>query len=250
MKKVLFIYWAQKFINAPTVVKKCLLSWKLKNPTWEIIELDDDNLSKYINIEEEIPNIQNKNIQKCHYADIIRVLLLDKYGGCWCDATTFCNQALDIWLNKYISTGFFAFDKPGPDRLLSNWFLYSEKKNYIIQKWKDKIINYWNNNDKINHYFRHHYLFSDLYNSDNKFKELWDSIPKISADGPHYIQKQGLLNKLSDNVKNHINEVKTPLYKLSYKYEVQKYNEECNLSYLLNTPIFTFVHIGKTGGLQ
>ena len=125
-----------------------------------------------------------------------------------------------------------------------------KKKNYIIQKWKDKIINYWNNNDKINHYFRHHYLFSDLYNSDNKFKELWDSIPKISADGPHYIQKQGLLNKLSDNVKNHINEVKTPLYKLSYKYEVQKYNEECNLSYLLNTPIFTFVHIGKTGGLQ
>ena len=50
MVKIIFIYWAQKFINAPTVVKKCLLSWKLKNPTWKIIELDDDNLSEYINI--------------------------------------------------------------------------------------------------------------------------------------------------------------------------------------------------------
>ena len=39
--------------------------------------------------------------------------------------------------------------------------------------------------------------------------------PKISADGPHYIQHQGLLNKLSDKVSNHINEIKTPLYKLS-----------------------------------
>ena len=80
-----------------------------------------------------------------------------------------------------------------------------------------------------------HYLFGNLYNSDNKFKELWYSTPKISADGPHYIQHQGLLKKLSDNVKNHINEVKTPLYKLSYKYNNKRYNKECNLSYLLNS---------------
>ena len=234
MNKTIFIYWAQEFKNAPMVVKKCLLSWKLKNPSWNIIELDYKNLNEYINIEEEIPDIQKKNIDKCHYADIIRVLLLEKYGGCWCDATTFCNAPLDNWLNKYISTGFFGFDKPAKDRLLSNWFLYSEKNNYIIQKWKEKIINYWKNRNKINHYFRHHYLFGNLYNSDNKFKKLWNLTGKISADGPHYIQHQGLLNKLSDNVKNHINGVKVPLYKLSYKYDMKKYNEKCNLSYLLD----------------
>ena len=100
----------------------------------------------------------------------------------------------------------------------------------------------------MHHYFWFHYLFGDLYNSDNKFKELWDSTPKISADGPHYIQSQGLLNKLSDKVTNHINEIKTPLYKLSYKYDMEKYNEECNLSYLMNTLMFTFIHIGKCGG--
>jgi hypothetical protein len=72
MKKVIYIYWAQQFINAPTIVNKCLLSWKLKNPTWKIIELDDHNLSEYINIEEEIPNIQKKNITKTSYSDIIR----------------------------------------------------------------------------------------------------------------------------------------------------------------------------------
>ena len=44
MIKKIFIYWGQKFINAPDIVKKCLLSWKLENPTWDIIELDDDNL--------------------------------------------------------------------------------------------------------------------------------------------------------------------------------------------------------------
>ena len=99
----------------------------------------------------------------------------------------------------------------------------------------------------MHHYFWFHYLFSDLYNSDNKFKELWDSTPKISANGPHYIQQQGLLNKLSDKVTNHINEIKTPLYKLSYKYDMKKYNEECNLSYLLSLKL-KFMHIPKTAG--
>ena len=266
MKKVIFIYWAQKFINAPIVVKKCLLSWKLKNPTWEIIELNDDNLSEYINIEEEIPDIQKKNITKTSYSDIIRIFLLEKHGGCWCDATTFCNQSLDIWLNKNISTNFFGFELKS-DRMLSSWFLYSEKHHYIIQKWKRNVIEYVNNinilgttivhnslniwnKDKYDHkhYFWFHYLFGDLYNSDNKFKELWDSTPKISADGPHYIQHQGLLNTLSDKVKNHINEVKIPLYKLTYRYDIKKYNEKCNLSYLMNSIKLKFIHIPKTAG--
>ena len=60
MIKIIYIYWAQKFINAPNIVKKCLLTWKLKNPTWKVIELDDDNLNEYINIEKEIPDIQKK----------------------------------------------------------------------------------------------------------------------------------------------------------------------------------------------
>ena len=28
----------------------------------------------------------------CHNSDIVRALLLSKYGGVWADATTFCNR--------------------------------------------------------------------------------------------------------------------------------------------------------------
>lgn len=251
MNKTIFIYWAQEFKNAPEVVKKCLLSWKLKNPSWNIIELDDTNLNEYINIEEKIPNITKKSITKTAYSDIIRIFLLEKYGGCWCDATTFCNESLDNWLNKNTSTGFFGFELKC-NRTLSSWFLYGEKNNYIIQKWKKTVIEYVNNIDILGtnnarisnnwekdkydckHYFWFHYLFGDLYKSDKKFKEIWDLTPKISADGPHYIQKEGYLNILSTNVKNHINEAKIPLYKLCYKYDKKKYNKNCNLSYLLS----------------
>lgn len=240
MNKTIFIYWGQKFINAPIIVKKCIQSCKLKNPTWEIIELDDDNLIEYINIKKEIPNIYKKTITYTSYSDIIRIFILAKYGGCWYDATIFCNQSLDNWINKYISNGFFAFNKPEKDRLISTWFLYAEKNNYIIKKWKDETISYWKNNDQMHNYFWFHYLFNDLYDLDYKFKELWDSSPKISADGPHYILYNGIIDKLSDNVKNHIDNIKTPLYKLTYKcemrnYDVEKCNDNSNLNYLLNT---------------
>lgn len=234
MNKVIFIYWAQKFINAPTVVKKCLLSWKLKNPTWKIIKLDDDNLSQYINIEKEIPGIRDKDITKTSYSDIVRIFLLEKYGGVWCDATVFCNKSLDDWLDKNISTGFFAFNKPTKSRLLSSWFLYSDKDNYIVKKWKEKTILYWINNDKMDDYFWFQYLFGNLYNSDKKFIELWNSTPKISAKGPNYIYRQGILNILSKKVKNHIDENKTSVYKLTYKYDIKKYNRKCNLNYILD----------------
>ena len=36
MIKKLFIYWDTGFDKASNTVKKWLLSWKLKNPTWEI----------------------------------------------------------------------------------------------------------------------------------------------------------------------------------------------------------------------
>ena len=235
MIKNLYIYWGKKFVNAPYIVKICLLSWKLKNPTWNIIELDDENLGEYINIDKEFTQLKNKNIQIAAYSDIIRVCLLDKYGGCWCDATTFCNKPLDDWLPQYIKTGFFAFEKPGVDRLMSTWFLYSEKNNLIIKRWKKGMINYWNNHESINHYFRHHFIFNYLYKVDFEFQNVWDLTPKINASGPHFLQQQGLLNDISDKVKNHIDEIKTPLYKLTYKYDENKYNKKCNLYYIINS---------------
>jgi hypothetical protein len=246
MVKKIFIYWGQKFNNAPKIVTKCLLSWKIRNPTWEIIELDDDNLNEYIDLE-EIVNIKNKKITKTAYSDIIRIFLLDKFGGCWCDATTFCNQPLDSWLYKNIQSGFFAFDKPGEDRLLSSWFLYSEKNNYIVSKWKEAVIKYWNNNDEINTYFWFHYLFGDLYKNDEEFQKLWDLTSKISANYAHFLQNNNLLSTPSDTVIKHINK-KSLLYKLTYKFDMNNYNDKCVLKYLYNTIKLRLIHIGKCGG--
>src|SRR5689334_21800932 len=102
MIRTLYIYWAQGFLVAPLVVKKCLLSWKTKNQGWTIIELDDTNLGNYLNLNQSVPGIDEKQISDTARSDIIRICLLKKYGGLWCDATTFCNIPLDDWLPQYI----------------------------------------------------------------------------------------------------------------------------------------------------
>jgi hypothetical protein len=163
-------------------------------------------------------------------------LLLKLYGGLWVDATTFCNKRLDDWLSNYIHEGFFAFDKLVQDRLISNWFLYSEKNNYIIDKWCNKTLEYYTIHDKAHTYFIHHYLFGDLYKSDKIFKEIWNKVPKLSANGigPHYLHKK-MFEKIKNKNKSDIDNKITPLYKLSYRYDFPEYDETLNVFYLYST---------------
>ena len=109
MIQKIYMYWRSGFINAPDVVKKCLLSWKIMNPSYDIIELDDDNLSNYIILKDYIPNIDEKDISKTALSDIIRLALLSKYGGFWCDATLYCTASLNDWIENNLEDGFFAY---------------------------------------------------------------------------------------------------------------------------------------------
>lgn len=235
MNKSIFILWFQGFDNAPDLVHRCVSSWKYYNPDWNINLLDNSNLSKYIQIYDHISDISN--INNTALSDVVRVLLLKKYGGLWVDATTFCNKPLNDWLTEYIHEGFFAFEKPAPDRLLASWFLYADKDNYIIDKWLIEVINYYKIYDTPQTYCWLHYLFGDLYSSDTTFKEIWDKVPKLSANGqgPHYILEHGFFNDITNDIKTTIDSKITPLYKCIYKMTFPEYNESKILYYLYST---------------
>lgn len=225
----------------------CLRSWKVHNPSWKIIELNDKILESYIQIDNEITNIHEKHITKTSFSDIVRIFLLEKYGGCWCDATTFCNMSLDLWLPKYTQGGFFAFEKPGGDRLLSTWFLYSEPRHYLTTAWKKATVKYWKTRAEVVDYFWFHHLFGELCKDDSIFSESWESTPKLSAHPPHYLQTNNLLSVPNKSTIDHI-QGETPVYKLTYKFNESRYSDNCTLAYLKNTLKVNFIHIGKCGG--
>lgn len=259
--KTIWFLWFQGLNSAPLVVQKCYRSWVKHNPEWTIIVLDEHNINQYVPLS---PN----DLTKQALSDIIRINLLAKRGGVWVDATCYCTKPLNSWIFDYTTQGFFAFNKPGPDRMISSWFMASTPDNYISATYLKEVNNYWEDNPnlkfsehlkwrflrkklkstepqawfsffikkvvKVYPYFWFHYLFERIYLNDERVKEVWDLTPKISADIPHHLQIAGLFKPLSPQLKEHIDQTTSPCYKLTWKFNDSEFQEESVLGYVLN----------------
>jgi Capsular polysaccharide synthesis protein len=269
--KVIWFMWLQGLDNAPMLVKKCYDSWVKYNSDWNIVLLDEENIDMYLDFHNLA--IKHGNVAKQAFSDLVRINLLAQYGGVWVDATCFCCIPLDTWLNEYTESGFFAFYKPGKDRLLSSWFLACTKNCSLVSKWCDKSNEYWSNNSfsgNRNHiiimvltiifgrntdttrfwfsflvrkvlkaypYFWFHYSFGRVIQKDVESRQIWEETKKYTAAIPHTVLYSGLLQPLSEEIKQHIDGKQSPLYKLSWKYNVDKYKEGCTLHYLLESTL-------------
>nr|QFG74170.1 MAG: capsular polysaccharide synthesis protein [Megaviridae environmental sample] len=240
-KKKLFVFWNKGWENVPEIIELCIKSWKNIHKDFEIVQLDDNNLNNYIDIEEYIPKYKNKQISIQAKSDIIRICLLHKYGGLWIDATIYFNKKID---NKIFEKGFFSLDnKLPPLRYISSFFLYSEKNNYIINRWFDKTIEYWNKNNKAHHYYWFHFLFKELYEKDSKVKSLYDNIPKIKVDdvvsliGP----KEKLIDEKLYDQKKDIIDNPPFIFKLNWKIKKINYNKNTPITYLIKKFDFNLV---------
>lgn len=235
MRKVIYTLWLQGFDNAPFVIKKCLESWIFWNPTWKIVQLDENNLKEYIDLDEIIPNIKNKTISRPSLSDIIRVSLLKKHGGLWIDATLFCMKPLDDWLPTYAIKNFFGFKLVMRNRRMATWFMYSDKDHYLIDKWYIQIQKYWANRDTKHNYFWVHEQFTILYKTDPRFRRLFGGIPNFRAGGrggPLFFLRK-FLQDLNPNYKSIVDSGRIPFFKLTYKRDFDKYTEKCVAAYII-----------------
>ncbi len=243
----IFMYWHQGWEHAPFVVKRCLHSITKQNPQWEINLLDANSVSDHVDIPEEIE--KENDFPLCALSDIIRIELLNKYGGVWMDATIWCHVPLRDWLNSVCKAGFFAFSKPNPGLPLSSWFLAATTDSYIIRTWRDATRQLWDSSQfleetrpfwkewtKSEYYFWFHNLFQDCLDTHKRFKTIWNHVPTVSADGPHYLQHQGLLHPLSTEAVYHIATRQSSVYKLTHKISLGENIQGTNIGFLLKQP--------------
>ena len=80
--KTVWIMWQQGFANAPKLVQKCLESWRLHNPNWQIVLLDEQSIRQYVNLNEIIGKNQEK-ITVQAISNLVRINILAKLGGVW-----------------------------------------------------------------------------------------------------------------------------------------------------------------------
>jgi len=260
--KTIWFLWVQGLTGAPLVVRKCYESWHKYNPDWNIVWLDKNNVNNYVSVDV-------KAFTPVVFSEILRINLLARYGGVWVDATCYCNKPLNHWLYDYLTDDFFVFDRPGDDRMISSWFMAGSKHSYITQEYQKAVNRYRAANPKVkliessrwlrlkeylerrdtsvwftilvtkvlrvHPYFWFHYLFTELYAGDEKFKRIWDSTPKISADIPHKPLFEGLLNALPAEIKEEIDNHVSPVYKLTWKYDQSADISGSIFEYILNS---------------
>jgi Capsular polysaccharide synthesis protein/Polysaccharide pyruvyl transferase/Methyltransferase domain len=230
MPKIIWTCWFQGRLEAPELVRKCLQSWETRNPGWDFRCLDAGTIARYIDLGAYV-DLTRQTITAASLSDILRVLLLHEYGGVWVDATTFCNTPLDDWLLHAASTGFFAFSRPGEDRLLATWFLAAAPGNPLVSRWAARAIRYWRARQRSDDYFWFHHLFGELCATDKQALRAWQNVPRISADGPHSIQIAGMYEDF-DAVRSRIDWT-VPVFKLTHRLDRARVRSNCLVSRVL-----------------
>jgi len=189
LPKIVWMLWLQGWETAPAVVQACKASWLRHNPDWAVRALDRTTLSAALPLD-VIADIFSTTKPQEALSDQIRLELLRGHGGVWADATTLCARPLDEWLSCGLPSGFFAFERPGGDRMIASWFLASARGSYITHAWADRVRAYWRGRSERDDYFWLHHLFAALYHDDARFKSDWDTAPKSPAAHPFHFSPE------------------------------------------------------------
>lgn len=268
--KTIWFLWFQGLDNAPYVVRKCHESWIARNPGWRVVTLDEAAIPSVASVDYSAGNIARLSLQ--HKADLVRLDLLSHHGGVWADATCFCVQPLDDWLPPNLRSGFFAFNRPRPNRIISNWFLAAEPGNALASLMFERMLAYWEDHSfrnaqrpllakglsrllrgsprtrgwwfsplvtetfRVYPYYVFMYMFERLVSEDPECARIWADTPKVSAGPPHRLYRAGLLAPASAELRAEIDRQEVPVYKTAWNLGDQDIRDDSVLGYLLSRP--------------
>ncbi len=176
-----FCYWAQGFDVAPPIVPACQRQLKIYTPSESIVLLHENNIKNYIAIPEFVKN--KLSTRSAFFSDILRLLLLSRYGGTWIDSTCYLTSELEV--NHLPEHGAFTAFKVGPPSTLSVWYLKARNDSWIVHLWKEAMLMYWENYDDAINYFIFHHIFEALYRLDERFRVERDAVIQSPSSRPH-----------------------------------------------------------------
>jgi mannosyltransferase OCH1-like enzyme len=220
-----FIYWTcwlQGMENAPGMVKACYNSARKNAAGHRIIVITYENLNKYVILPEDIIKKHKAGyITATHFSDILRVYLLYIYGGVWFDATVFFTQEIPTNLLK-LPVFFFKDILKNKYCPISSWFLTAANShNILLYNILCVLCEYWNKNNSMIDYFMFHYFVNIIIENNQECRKLFDRIPYISNQPPHYLQSRFLFSQFDTEIWENIRYISF-CHKLTYKFDRQQ----------------------------
>ena len=177
----IFICWWQGIENMPTIVKICIKSILKKYDNNRVKIITKNNYTDFVNIPEHILlKYQKKYISIAHFSDILRMMLLDKYGGIWIDATIFLERPLNKQIYEYsfytVHHCLYSEYHVCQGKWMTS-FLASGKDNLMIKFILEMLLSYWKNENIAIDYFFLDDIIAIGYKNFDEFKKMIDDVP-------------------------------------------------------------------------
>ena len=195
--------WLQGLNNAPELVHICLNSLHSNLADHDIVVLTEDNIGDYVTFPDFILRKYKKGIiPNAHYTDLLRLELLNLYGGTWIDATIFCTgfnsqQIKDI--RKCLDADLFFFQhlEKDDDKFygISNWFITASSNQKMLLILRDMLFQYWKDYDCVVAYYIFHFFFLMIA---EQMPEEIKKIPRMNNKYCFYLEHR-LLDKFDED---------------------------------------------------
>lgn len=203
-KKIIWQYWAQGYEGKlPEVVKVCFDSVDKYKGEYEIIRLSDATIAEYVDIPDFVWQKRGHGFSVTAFSNVLRLALLDLYGGVWLDATVLLTDKIPesfsqydffmfqrdenephkkYWENTYAY--YFGWGKRFKVRVLTS-IVFSKKGSRFIDDYLNLLLYVWKANDEYPFYFTFQILFNQLVESGKSA----NNCPIFNDCLPHYLMQ-------------------------------------------------------------
>lgn len=232
-ERIIWQYWHQGRENAPLLIQKCFESVEKFESDKKINVLSFATIKDYVELPQKYYDLLNSGkIPIAIFSDILRLYLLEKFGGCWIDTTIYLTDKIPqaVWDSDFCTVQ----KDPHTDlqeNKMSCYFIRAKKESANLQAIKRAIESYWNENDFLINYFMFEHLSTILSDKTPELKAEWDKMPYLNAESAGELQKilfEDFNQKDWDKI---IKE--TCIHKLSYKNLKKKTDGKSYCDYIL-----------------
>lgn len=223
-----FSYWNSGADAAPDLVRACRAQLLNLHPDTRF--LDAASVRDLIRIPDRVASVLERD-HPAHFADYVRVALLEKYGGIWVDATCWVPHRLDRAVPPYLDAG-VVYPRWATGQI-GNWFIAAVPGSLIITLQRIALEMWWNERSDLPDYFIYHRIFETLQSLIPEFRGQWSEAAFLSSAASHLLQlsmMQPWFPALGELV-NGLSIVQ----KLSYKYDPASVPDGSVLTHLLQT---------------
>lgn len=132
MNREVFLYWTGPKYSLIHILHD-IVKVQATKQHFKATFLDDSNLNEYVE-KSELPACFDK-LKPAHKADVIRVFVLEKYGGIWVDSDTIVTASFE---SLFEEKGFFVLEN---NAVLWNGVFGTQPHSPLMVEWKRRIQN-------------------------------------------------------------------------------------------------------------